>query len=307
MKKPLLIAAASLLCLASVPGLTAASIYVSNQTSGQVNYYNLATGTFQGTVGTYGSPTGLSVDSAGSLFIAAFGEDKVYKVNTTTGAQTTFATLTSGSGVFEAAFDATGNVYITSSNTGLISKYNSVGTFIGSVSVPRVRGLSFNPITGTFFAVATPFSDLGVGTTDLLLQVTTGLTASTFATTHLNLPRYTLIDSTGNVIVSNGAAAGTVEAFASTGVFITTVESGINGANEIAAIGGAFPIYVAASFTNTVLKCAGIGSCASFINQGAGSGTNGVTIANTITPEPASLSLVGLSLVGLAALRRRKA
>lgn len=96
MNHRILFAAATALYFATVPALTGTSIYVSNQTSGQVNFYDVTSGALQGTLGTYNSPKGLGVDIFGNLYIAASGEDRIYR-NTTTGTQTTFLVQPNGS------------------------------------------------------------------------------------------------------------------------------------------------------------------------------------------------------------------
>lgn len=283
----------SLLLLFLSPTLWAASLYVSNEVSGAVGYYDLATGVLQGTVGTYNAPTALALDGGGNLYVTAFGEGRIYKINLATGAQTPFITVNAQDGVFALAFDSTGHAYVTLRNAGVVRKYTAGGALVGSVAVSRPRGIAFHSGTGDLYVVSTPFSDLQQGS-DSVVRVTTGLAVSPFASQNLDSPRYPAIDESGRVAVSNSQA--NVVAFQTSGAYSGIVAAlGPEGANQFAFTNGGYPLYVSQWFTNRVLRCTSAAFCATFLTQDGQFGAHGVLIAPTLgqcgyTLNPTSLT-----------------
>lgn len=290
---------------------TAASIYVSNENTGKVSYYDQTTGAAQGVISGFTAPADMAFNSSGSLFIADIGANAVFRYNPGTNLLSVFALVTSAYGV---AVDGSGNVYVTSRNGGQVIKFDPNGNQIGSpLSVSRARGIMFDAFDSKLYVVSTPNSD-GSGGTDAIEQISTTLSLlnGSFITGNINAPRDVIADASGNIFVSNtgaGSNTGFISQFTSAGVFSAAGVTSLGGPNQLALAAGGNPSYFAEYFNNDVVKCSP--SCASFITQGSAGGGTGVHglalgLTPTLTPEPATLSFIGMGLAGLAFLRRKR-
>jgi hypothetical protein len=303
----MVVAAAAL----SPTNVSAATVYVSLQTTGFVDAYNV-NGTLEGTIDLgLNSPAGLVVDAAGNLFVNQFNTSTILEYNVVTGVISTFASMPANSGPFALAFDTSGNAYVATLTTGLVYKFDSSGVQQGSpVAVPDARGIEFNPNDGNLYVVST-----GGGANDAIYQVTTGLVATLFVSsngTDLVGPRYILFDGT-LMLVSNtgtGPGGGFVEQFNGTtdgGVFQSL--SGLDGPNQLTCDAGCANLYIAQFFGNNVLDDQG-GTTTIFAGgpttaNGAAFSPVDPTFFVSVAPEPSTFVLMGAGLCGLAMFRRR--
>ncbi|HEV2690264.1 MAG TPA: hypothetical protein VGV35_17020, partial [Bryobacteraceae bacterium] len=189
-----------------LPTVRPETVYVASQTDGTVTAYDTA-GTIQTQIAAgLNTPTGLTVDGAGNLYIGDFGNSVIRKYAVSTGTLSAFATLPGGSGPFGIAFDPAGNAYVSALNSGLVYKFNEAGEQQpGTASVPSARGIAYNPADGNLYVVST-------GSKDAIYKVTPDLSASLFfeadAAHNIKQPRYLVFHPvTGQLLVSNAGNA----------------------------------------------------------------------------------------------------
>lgn len=286
----------------------AGSLIVSAQSSGIVAAYDSATGAFQGTIANgLVNPTGLALDpSAANLYITDSGSGIVWKYNTASGTLSQFENL-AGSTPFGVTVDNLGNVYVAAEN-GVISKFSSAGgaalatTTINS-GIPRgIAYVANGPEAGSLL--------LSVSGPDAIDQLTTSLAVSTLSSTGLSNPRYLAVDPTGSILsvvnAGGGLNSGFVENYTIPGMAASTGVGSLQGPNGILYASTTVG-YLAEYFGNDVLICSG--SCTPLVTgvPGAtGIAYSAASLQFGAVPEPAALSLVGLGLIGLGVIRRRR-
>lgn len=304
----------ALLFLPWAPAAQATSIYLANQSTGIVSAYDQASGAFQGQAGRFGSPAALATDGL-SLFVSDWTTNTVYRLDPASpGNPIPFLALPSGSGPIQLAFDGRGNSYVTTLLTGMVYKFDPAGALLTSVSIPRARGIAYDPANGNLYVVSTA-SDTIRGAVDSIVKLTTGLSVSTFLTAGLAAPRFIIFDQAGDFAISNsgnGPNGGFVTAYTPAGTAAGTL-SGLHAPSQMVYTTGAVPLYIAEYGSDDVLRCSASSGCSVFIRQGSGllgQGTLGLTVGPSFapahTPEPAAfiLTVIGLGTLALTYARR---
>ncbi len=190
---------------------------------------------------TFDQPAALASDSAGNLFVADYGADKVYKVPAGGGTPTTFASgLDEPDGL---AFDSAGNLWVASFGADTVSELSPAGSTIATISDSHFDdpdGLAFDSAGNLYVA------NVGDGT---VTKVPAGGGTSTIVASLFSELAGLAFDSAGNLWVAS-YGADTVSELSPAGATIATL-SGFS-----APIGLAFDsagnLYVANSAANTV-------------------------------------------------------
>ena len=261
------------------------NLLVINEAGANVLQYNPATGAFIGTFATTNSfPQPIVVGPDGNVYVGA--DTSVQKFNGTTGAF--MGNFTSGnplSDITGIAFDAAGNLFVGTADSGSIFKYDSTGAFVSTF-------VSNNPTLST-----------GMGS--LLFNGVNLLVADTFG----NSPAW------GNQIL----------AFAPNGTQLPDFAGGanLNGPDGM-AFGPDGLLYVLNYAGNTVVRYTAAGQFVDTFIANAPSSMRGIVFVNDAgpgpgpstvpapgpapsgVPEPSSVALAAAGLVTVAALRSRK-
>jgi len=288
--------------------MRADTVYVCSQTNGTVTAYDAASGAVQAPIASgLNSPTGLTVDASGNLYISDFGNGVIRKYAVSTGTLSVFAALPAGSGPFGVAFDPAGSAYVSALTTGLIYKFDSSGVRQGgTAAVPSPRGIAYNPADGNLYVASS-------GSTGAIYKVTPDLSASLFfqsdANHHLMAPRYLAFNRvTGRLLVTDsgsvnfngtvGADTGFIEEFngsTDTGAVL----NGVLGPNGLAFDAGANQLYFAEFFGNDVRVSARAGQ-SSILTRGI-AGANGLAYS-IVSPAttPLVLSQTGVTFRAVA-------
>ena len=239
---------------------------------GSVLQYNPTNGAFIGTFATTNSfPQPIVVGPDGNVYVGA--NTSVQKFNGTTGAF--IGNFTSGqslSDITGIAFDAAGNLFVGTADSGSIYKFDSTGAFVSTF-------VNNNPT-------------LSNGSGSLLFNGVNLLVADTFG----NSPAW------GNQIL----------AFAPNGTQLPDFASGanLNGPDGM-AFGPDGLLYVLNYAGNSVVRYTAAGQFVDTFIANGPSSMRGIAFVNDAAPtqgsvpEPASMALAGAGLVTIAALRKR--
>ena len=239
---------------------------------GSVLQYNPTNGAFIGTFATTNSfPQPIVVGPDGNVYVGA--NTSVQKFNGTTGAF--IGNFTSGqslSDITGIAFDAAGNLFVGTADSGSIYKFDSTGAFVSTF-------VNNNPT-------------LSNGSGSLLFNGVNLLVADTFG----NSPAW------GNQIL----------AFAPNGTQLPDFASGanLNGPDGM-AFGPDGLLYVLNYAGNSVVRYTAAGQFVDTFIANGPSSMRGIVFVNDAAPtqgsvpEPASMALAGAGLVTIAALRKR--
>ncbi|MEI6235746.1 MAG: Ig-like domain repeat protein [Planctomycetota bacterium] len=190
----------------------------------------------------------LAVDSSGNIYSAGInaGNDLVSKI-TPAGVVSTFISNAALSSFMQGlAFDAAGNLYISSYGTGAIYKVTPGGVLSTFVTVPGSpnRGMAFD-ISGNLYVA----NDVG-----MIQKVTPGGAVSTFATKASGIFNYIAFDGAGNLFASG--SDDTISKITSGGVVTTFVASGLTTAKGL-AFDGSGNLYCAEAFRISKITPAG--------------------------------------------------
>jgi sugar lactone lactonase YvrE len=200
----------------------------------------------------FSSPIGVSVDSAGNLYVADYGNDTIRQV-TPAGMATTLAGLAGVSGTnngtgsaarfnnpADVAVDSTGNLYVADWASHTIRQMTPVGTNWVVTTIAGTPGVS-------------------------------GFVSGLGTTAKFDYPNGLAVDASNNVYVADtGNAAVRKVALVGTNWFVTTVSTSFSGPTGV-AVGPDGNIYVADYYSHTIRKMTPAG----VVTVIAGSGTAG--------------------------------
>ena len=152
------------------------------------------------------SPSGVTIDAGGNIFIADTDNNRIRRVDAFSGIITTVAgsgTGTKGtstgvtlSAPYAVAFDAAGDMYIPDSGNNMIRKAANIGGIITPASLITTVAGSGEPVSGTAC-----------------------ITASTPLTTPLNTPEGIAVDPAGNLYIADSKGACVLKTTGSGGIF----------------------------------------------------------------------------------------
>jgi hypothetical protein len=233
---------------------------------------------------------GLVFDSTGNLFIS-YGFNTIGKI--TPGG--VLSTQDIGVNPFGFAMDSADNLYTANKTLGTISKITPggvVSTFASGLNVPR--SLAFDS-QGNLYAAS--HSD---GT---ISKITPGGVVSTFAT-GLNTPRGLAFDSQGNLFATN-FGNNQISKITPGGLVSAFITGGTIDGPQGLAIDASDNLYVGNQNTGTISKITSGGTVSTFATGMFGPW--GLTFKPAVTaPEPGTLALLALGVIGGVVARRRR-
>jgi DNA-binding beta-propeller fold protein YncE len=318
---PVLGSLAFALLLPSVSRAAISDLYVGSLQTGSVLRYDGTSGAFVSAFVPSGSgglafPTGVIFGPDGNLYVSSLGSAQVMRYSGSTGAPLPSGAnpgavfIPQGNGLGNPqglAFDASNNIYVASAQSNSVLKYDSTGAFIGTFAsgngLLTPSGVIFGP-NGNLFVNSSGNNQV------LEFNGTTGAFLTAFATTNLSGPLDLKFGPDGNLYVSNNSSTTISEFNGITGSFLQSLSGGLNGPAGLAFGPTDNRLYVANLNTNEVrVFNSGTSSFDVFVTAGSG----GLNQPDFLTfgpipagaPEPASIILVGMGLIGLVGYRAR--
>ncbi|UUX91879.1 6-bladed beta-propeller [Methanoplanus endosymbiosus] len=183
-----------------------------------------------GSYGTYGSPAGVAVDSAGNMYISDFPNHCVWKFDSNGILVSTWGSESAGDGQFSRpegiAVDYSGNVYVADTYNSCIQKFDGYGTFIckwgsegaGDGQFSRPEGIAADG-SGNVYVADCWNHRIQKFDSDGTFICTWGIKGT--ADGQFNYPGGAAVDYSGNVYVSDTCNC-RVQKFDSNGTFICT-------------------------------------------------------------------------------------
>ncbi|HRG47185.1 MAG TPA: kelch repeat-containing protein [Leptospiraceae bacterium] len=233
-----------------------------------------------GTTASFNSLDGITLDTAGNLYVADKSGNKIRKIDVSgivstiagtgvTGSADGTSTTASFSNPEYLAFDTSGNLYVADAGNNKIRKIASVTSSQSTTTTPTLLGCS-DP-TKTTVTVST-FAGSGI----------TGSTDATGTAASFNLPSGVTVDSSGNLFVAD-RSSNKIRKITSAGVVTTLAGSGVAGSFDATGTAATFSspygvtadnsgnLYVADTSSNKIRKITSAG----VVTTLAGSGSNG--------------------------------
>jgi len=268
-----------------------------------------------GLLASFNSPTGITIDASGNLFVGDAGSNRIRKITpdgkvvTFAGSDSTgFADGPAATATFfhpeGVAADGTGNIFVADAGNNLIRKIatdGTVSTIAGAVTSQQLTSVFSNP-TG----VATDASG-NVYVANYLKneidKITSGGIVSTLAGSDstgakngpalaaaFSFPNSLVVDAAGNVYVADGAN-NLIRKIATDGIVSTLAGDGSQGANDGAGTAASFNnpagiaidatgnLYVADSNNNLIRKITPAGVVTTVAGSGRAGARNGQAVA----------------------------
>ena len=288
--------------------------------SGDILEYNATSGAFIGTFGPAISfPLGGAFGPDGNFYATNSNTDTVLRLNGTTGSviNSLFASVGDAAGL---AFGPTGNLFVvSSSDPGALTVLN--GTTGAVITTVDAGGILMDPEGITLGPDKSIYVAGGDGDNVLKFNGTTGAFLGTFVATDsggLTSARGVAFGPDGNLYVASFGTNQILEYNGTSGAFIGVFASATGACSALAlprdlTFGPNGNLFVGSFGSGDIFEFNGsTGACMSdFVPSGTG-GLAGPTFllfgkgGGASVPEPGTLSLLALALVGMAVRSRRK-
>jgi len=212
------------------------------------------------TAGGIDAPTGIAVDKAGNAWVANFAGDSITELSPS-GAAIDNSPGATGSAPLAIALDPDGNIWVDNNGTGTVGKYDATGH--PAAGSPFTDGFLLG---GTQIALTAADSAwvAAPGNNSLSAFQSNGSPLPPSPPVQgggLNAPVTLAIDGANTIWVVNGVSSGTLSAFTSAGIALTSA-SGIGAINSPAgiAIDASGNLWTANSGDNTLTEFVGLAS-----------------------------------------------
>ena len=207
--------------------------------------------------GSFGSSTGLAIDSSSNLYVADRGQNQIFKFDSN---GQSLASIGNGyfSGNLGVAVDNTGNIYVADSGSSQIDKFAANGQFLASIGKGFGNGNGY--FSGNLGVAVDNTGNIYVadpGDTQIEKFDTNGQFLASIGNGQFGNLTGVAVDSNGKIYTTEGGSNHRVQEFAADGTFLSSFGNGygsgqtqLNTPQGLAANNGI--IYVADTNNNRI-------------------------------------------------------